>query len=195
MSWIVESKSVDRQLAKAESQRAIIVELVDLGIQKGDPRYPDPKTGLPKTNHKVMITYELLDDVMESGDHKGEPLLRSHSYTMGLYEKSDLTKVITAARGRPVEKDEKVDIMKTLLGKPIMVQIMHYTRPNGDKGEKIAGVSAPHKTLKFEDPFNTPKVFRLDEFDQTVYDSLQDWKKKLIDLNQVPEHLRPKSEF
>jgi hypothetical protein len=103
---------------------ARLVQLVDLGHQTS------VWEGQEKTAHKILLTFEITDAENRRTDGTAHTI--SRRYTASLHPKAGLRKLLESWRGRPFTADElKSFDLKTLLGVPCLVGIIHETK--GDK--------------------------------------------------------------
>jgi hypothetical protein len=124
------------ELPLADTQPAIIIGVIDLGIQDG-------KFG---KKHKVAIIFELPLDLVSSGDHAGKPKTITKEMAISFGEmggrKSDLRALIEAADKSRTFKAKSDFIgydFGTLAGKAVMVSIIH--KQTGEKANaNVAGV-------------------------------------------------------
>lgn len=145
-------------------------KIIDLGTQTS--------TGMfgTKEQHKVMVSWELLDDKVKMED--GRPFSVTQWYTVSLHEKSKLRADLEAWRGKkftPAEL-EGFDLSK-VIGSYCMLQVIH------DKDGKYANVNAimSYKGDKPE-PVNDIVVFDIDEPDMAVFEAMSDNMKAKIML-------------
>lgn len=156
---------------------ARLVQIVDLGEQKGSSTYPNPE-------FKLEFRFECLDEFMkdeEGNDLENEPRLfsREVSYNPDGYmgERSNIYKLMDALDG--FEKD-----LPELLGTPATIALVRYKKKklvNTDDSEaeenfanKITGVTAMRaKDAAKADEHQTELIFfNLDEPDLEIYKKL-----------------------
>jgi hypothetical protein len=124
------------ELPLADTQPAIIIGVIDLGLQDG-------KYG---KKHKLAIIFELPLDLVSSGIHAGKPKTISKEMAISFGEmggrKSDLRALIEAAdksRSFKSKSDFLGYDFGTLAGKAVMVSIIH--KQSGEKEHaNVAGV-------------------------------------------------------
>jgi hypothetical protein len=101
--------------------------------------------------------------------------LIAKEYTVSLNEKANLRKDLESWRGKKFTETElKGFDMKTLLGVPCTVQVMH-----NDNGYAIVTAVLP-KTGEFKHT-KTPVLFDIDETEGDAYDRLPNWVQKKVD--------------
>lgn len=103
---------------------ARLCNLVDLGHQSS------VWEGEQKTAHKILLTFEITD--AENRREDGSAHTINRRFTASLHKKAALRKLLESWRGRPFTDDElKSFDLKTLLGKPCLIGIIHETK--GDR--------------------------------------------------------------
>jgi len=103
---------------------ARLCNLIDLGHQTS------VWEGEEKTSHKILLQFEITDSENRRADGTAHTI--SRRYTASLHPRAGLRKLLEAWRGRPFTADElKAFDLKTLLGVPCLVGIIHETK--GDK--------------------------------------------------------------
>lgn len=143
-------------------------KIVDLGTQTS--------TGMfgTKEQHKVMVSWELLDDKIKMED--GRPFSVTQWYTVSLHEKSKLRADLEAWRGKKFtsEELEGFDLSK-VMGSYCMLQVIH------DESGKYANVNSimSHKGDKPK-PVNDNVLFDIDEPDMKVFEAMSDNMKAKI---------------
>lgn len=178
MSYIPQPQEFE--LPPAGTHLAICYRLVDLGTQPGGQYGP---------MHKVMLGWELPDELMKDG----RPFTVSGWYTWSMGEKANLRKILEGWRGQPFSEPDfkgshRFDV-KNVIGKPCLLTIVHE-----HKGEKTyANVTHASKLMKGQTappPVNKPVYVWLSHelFDAEAFDSLPDGLKNKI--MQSPEYKR-----
>ena len=172
MKWS-DSGGGDFEQAPAGTHVARCIKLLDLGTQFGEYQ------GKPNALRKVVISWELPNEIMTEGDYAGKPFIVSKFYTASLGDKANLRKDLVNWRGREFTEEELAGFeSKNILGKPCMVQIT----PN-DKGKnRVTGVMALMKGTECPPQVNPPIYFSLEreEFDARVMESLSEYYQELI---------------
>lgn len=138
--------------------------------------------GVIKSQHKVRIGWELPTELKVFDKAKGEqPLVVEQEYTLSMYDKSNLRKMLESWRGKGfTEKEaESFDITK-LIGKSCMLNIIHKISKSGNPYELIAGVTSLPKEIICPQQVNKTMILSFDNFDQTVFNSLPDFVKQKI---------------
>ena len=105
--------------------QAVCAGVWDLGMQK------TTYNGVDKLQHKVVIAWELnqLIDSPESEYH-GMPYMLSKTYTLSLYENSNLRRDLESWRGKPFSEQQVEDgfDVEKLYGINCLVGIAHVTK-------------------------------------------------------------------
>lgn len=107
------------------------IRVVDLGTQD------EVFEGKPKKQRKVLFFFET-SELMTDGELAGKPFIMNREFSVSLGEKATLRKCLESWRGRkftPAELDG-FDIT-TVIGKPLMLNIIEYTKQNKKPGVKI----------------------------------------------------------
>lgn len=143
-------------------------KIIDLGTQTTTGQYGT------KEQHKVMISWELLDDEVKMDD--GRPFSATQWYTVSLHEKSKLRSDLEAWRGKKFTKEELEGFnLANVLGSYCMIQVVH------SEDGKYANVNAI-MSFKGEKPkpVNPDVVFDIDEPDMEVFNAMSDNMKAKI---------------
>ncbi|MEO0976001.1 MAG: hypothetical protein AAFY24_02030 [Pseudomonadota bacterium] len=141
---------------------ALCYRFIDLGTQTST------WNGQEKHQRKVMISWELPEELMKEGEYAGKPFTIHQRYTWSMSEKANLRKDLEAWRGRPFrdsdfgDHDDAFDI-KNILGKACLLGLIEV-----EKGDKvytnIASVSALPKGMNAPtEPVNPQVYFALTE--------------------------------
>lgn len=138
--------------------------------------------GKMKSLHKVRIGWELPTESKVFDQSKGEqPLVIDQEYTLSMYDKSNLRKMLESWRGKGfTEKEaESFDITK-LITVPCMLNIIHKTSKSGNTYEQIAGVTSIPRGMSCPAQINKTMILSFDNFDQAVFNSQPDFVKQKI---------------
>lgn len=160
--------------APTGNHRAVCFSVIDLGTQVEDYQ------GQTKRQRKVMLSWELADEMMEDD----RPFIVSKFYTWSMNEKATLRKDLESWRGVPfTDSDLGHDGSfkpRNLLGAPCLVNIIHKERRNGGVGAAIASLARLPKGVDKPTARNATVFFDLDEFDAGVFEKLSDKMKEMI---------------
>lgn len=160
---------------------ALCYRFIDLGTQMIEWK------GAKKTQRKVLLSWELPNELIPDGELAGKPFTIGKRYTWSMSDKATLRHDLEAWRGRSFTDADfrgpnRFNI-KNILGKPCMLTIVHEER-EGRTYANIKGVTAMPKGMVVETPtpVNPLTYFALDKefFDNTVLDSLSDKLKETI---------------
>jgi hypothetical protein len=143
-----------RTPAPAGSHRACCVGVIDLGTQKfdynGEVSYP----------HKVMLQFELSDELMEDG----RPYMVSEEFTLSLNEKANLLKFLNSWRGRPFTPDElKGWDLAHVLGAAALINVIHKLSKKGSTFAKIAAASPLPRGMARPEPINPVRHYQVED--------------------------------
>jgi hypothetical protein len=106
-----------------------------------------------------------------------------------MHEKATLRKTLESWRGKKFDQDEAdgFDLSK-LVGAPCMINVVGYTKKNGEDGVKIEGVSKLMKGAICPEPLNPQQIFSFSDPDWGVFDSLPGFIQSKIKAS--PEYLK-----
>lgn len=112
--------NVSFETCPAGTHVAVCYRFVDLGTQ----RYQHP--GGPRHQHKVMLSWELPEALIQDGDYAGKPFTFHQQYTWSMNEKATLRRHLESWRGIPFREEdfgENGCDTRDLLGKPCMLTL------------------------------------------------------------------------
>lgn len=159
------NESTDFVPPPAGTHLAVCYRFVDLGTQ--ETNFTDA-AGNKKHSRKVLLGWELPDELMENG----KPFIVQQRYTWSMSDKANLRKDLESWRGKAFEeKDFGTFNIKNVLGKPCVLTIVHKDE-GGKVYANIAAVGKPMKGMASPHPINPVQYFSLEEFDSTVYATL-----------------------
>lgn len=168
----------DFEQAPAGTHVARCVRLIDIGTQFGEYQ------GKPNALRKVVVTWELPNELMAEGDYKGKPFLVNKWYTASLGEKANLRKDLVNWRGREFTDDElKGFEAKKILGTTCMLSLT----PNEKGKVRVTGVMKLPKGSDAPPQINPSIYFSLerDEFSQATFDLLSEYWQ--TEIRKSPE--------
>lgn len=159
--------------------------MIDLGTQHSD--FYD------KDMHKVMLTFELPNELIEDKEGKLMPMLTSREYTLSLHEKSNLGQDLVAWRGKDFTEEEMkgFDITK-VLGAACTVSIAHTKGNDGKTYANTKGVMAALKGSTTPPAVHECFAYLIEDGTGGNYDKLPEWIQKKI--NKSNEFLKPSTE-
>lgn len=164
------SKNNDSEFAMTPEGSYIgrCIKVIDLGTQTSTGQFGT------KSQKKVMVTWELLDDEVKMED--GRPFSVSQFYTASLHEKAQLRKDLESWRGKKFTDDELEGFdLNNVLGTYCLIQVIH------SKDGQYANVQTimKHKGDKPEG-VNELVSFDISNPNMVVFDSFSDKMKAKI---------------
>lgn len=167
MGTTAKSSGGDFPKAPVGTHVARCYQVIDLGHQK------IVWQGKEKWSPKIMLTWELCNELMEDG----RPFAVSNRYTLSLAEQSVLRPSLESWRGKPFTDEELNGFdVKNVLGAYCMLGVVH----NNHEGKTYANVSAIlplPKGMPKPAPVNPNLYFNIDTDDVTV---LPEWLQNVI---------------
>lgn len=158
---------------------AICYRFIDLGTQIVEWK------GAQKHQRKVLISWELPNELMTEGEYAGNPFTIGRRYTWSMSEKANLRHDLESWRGKAFTDDDfsgpnRFNV-RNIIGKPCMISIVHETK-EGSTYANIKGLAAMPKGVSAPSPINPPVYFSLERefFDNSVLDALSDKLKETI---------------
>lgn len=149
---------------------SICYQLIDLGTQKSSYK------GVEKSQHKILLGFELQDEFMEDG----RPMVATSRYTFSGFANAVLRKHLESWRAKAYTDDEfsAFDLTK-LIGVPAMLTM---TQSEDEKYVNITGISMPPKGTALKPLVNEKRSLILDnaQFDPKVFASLHEKLQEAI---------------
>lgn len=159
----------------------VCVGVIDLGTQHNYK--------FNKYERKCLISFELPEvriEIEEDGETKDVPRFISRRFTLSLGSNAHLRKFLRTWRGRDFTPEElKGFEMKTLLGVPAVVQVLHEDGKDGKVYSNIDSVLYPMKGTEIPDAeneetyFSFEEVASLREVDDAL-DNMPEWIQNLV---------------
>lgn len=150
-------------------------QVIDLGHQK--IVWNDQVKWQPK----VLLTWELCNELMTEGEAAGKPFSISNRYTLSLSDKSNLAPMLEAWRGRSFTMDERQGFdIKNVLGAYCMLNVVHNTVEDKTYANVSAVMAIPKGTPK-PAPVNKDLYFNLDTDDVGM---LPEWIGNIVRKSQ-----------
>jgi hypothetical protein len=150
--------------------------MLDLGTQKVT------WNGETKQQHKIMLGFELINELMEDG----RPFTVNNRYTLSGFANSQLRKAMEGWRAKAYTDDEFAEVDFTrVVGVPAMLTL---TESKDEKYTNITAISKLPSGTPLK-PLVNPKqilILSTEEFDKAMFDSLSDGLKKIIEAS--PEY-------
>jgi hypothetical protein len=167
---------------------AICYRFIDLGTQTTN------FSGETKHQRKVMLSWELADDLERMED--GRPWTISQRYTWSMHEKATLRKTLESWRGAAFEEKDfgagGFDTRK-LLGTPCMLSLVQVDK-EGKRFTNISAVTKLPRGMGVAPLVNEKTYFSLDDFDPGVFATLSEGLQAIIRSSPEYQALnKPKS--
>lgn len=163
----------------AGSHAAVCYRFIDLGTQQVDWK------GTTKLQRKVLIGWELPNELIPDGEMAGKPFTINRKYTWSMSDKSNLRHDLEAWRGKAFTNDDFVGPqrfnIKNVLGKACLLSIVHEER-EGRTYANLQSVAALPKGMNMPDRQNEIVYVALERplFDAHAFDKLSDKLKDTI---------------
>ena len=158
------------EIAPEDTHMARCYRVLDLGTHH-DEKYD-------KNQHKIMISWELPEALMSSGEYEGQPFTIHRRYTVSLHEKANLRHDLEAWRGKKfTEKELEGFLIANLLSKTCYINVVHS---EDGKYANIGSILKLPKGVVCPDAVNPTVVLDLDDFNEEVFGNLSDNMKKTI---------------
>jgi hypothetical protein len=159
MATIAKATEAPSNPAPVGNHRAMCYGVVDLGT------HSFLYQGAQNTLHKIMLMFELSDELMEDG----RPFSVSKDFTLSLSEKSNLLPFLNSWRGKAFTVDElKGWDIANVLGAPALLNVIHKL---SKKGKTFADMGRPES-------HNTPIHYQVE--DGPPPESLPGWIRRKI---------------
>jgi hypothetical protein len=187
MKFKAKSLNKDFEIPDAGSFTAICTGVIELGLQKGSPLYPDSK-------HQVYLRFELPTELVtyqKEGQSITAPMSVGRTFTASMNEKSNLRKFVEGWFGKTFKTDEAAEAFdfKAMLGRRAMVNIMHNTAKTGKVYANLVSASPLPKGMVSEEPQHNPSLYYdLANEDEKVLSSLPKWLQEKI-RNRLEEEV------
>jgi hypothetical protein len=144
MSFIItgsESSGKDFEKLPLGPQQGVCSFVEDLGTHN------ETYEGKTSPKRKLVIVWELAEN-LTAGQFAGEPFVCSRRFTVSLNERASLRKFLEAWRGRPFTAEElKGFDLHQLIGANCMLNIIAYTKQDGNEGRKVDSIMPLFKGL------------------------------------------------
>lgn len=188
MSLNLSYNEIKREPVEAGNHIARCIQVIDLGTQ------PEKafETGEDQLNHKIRITWEIPNEIIEwtdkeTGEAKSRCQVISQEFKASLHEKSKLRKTLASWRGRDFTPEELNGFELTkLLEKACFLNIVH-TKKDDNKYANISAVTPLAKGMTCPAQITPSIYFDIDQIDWDVYNSLpsflQDKIQKSVEFN------------
>jgi len=184
MSLTLSYESTNYEPIEAGNHVARCIQVIDLGTHSEKSFESDEY----KLNHKIRITWELPNEIIEWEDKetkekKTRTQLISREFKASLHENAGLRKMLASWRGRDFTEEElKGFSLQKLLNVACMLNITH-TEKDGKKYANITAVTPLAKGTTAPDLISELVFFDLDEWNQTKFDSLPEFLQEKIKVS------------
>ena len=134
-----DSGTSQREKPTAGMHDAVCVFVEDVGMQRTTGQYGE------KIQHKIVICWEI-DEKLKDGKYAGQPFMVSNRYTLTLFEKGNLCKVLEAWFSKKLTDEQRengIDLEK-LIGKTCTLNLIESAQGYINVG----GVAPAHPSNK-----------------------------------------------
>lgn len=155
---------------------AVLICVIDLGMQPGKPDSVWPKSRQPSP--KILLVFE----IPEQKNEDGSTMVQGYTVNASEHPDSYICKAVTALTGKKLKGDALSEIVMdgSLLGKAASVSIEHWESADGYKKLKIAEVIALHPKVPKPVATRPSIIFDTDKPDIKVWEDLTFYTKKKI---------------
>lgn len=178
---------------------AVCYRFIDLGTQEVTWQ------GDTKHQRKVMISWELPNELMKTGDYAGKPFTFHQRYTWSMSDKANLRHHLEAWRGKAFQDSDFGPggfNIKNIIGKGCLLNLVEQEK-GGKVYTNLASVSALMRGMQTPQLVNEAVYFALtkDDFEAIVYDQLSERLKETIAASpeykklMAPNEVEPEREL
>lgn len=130
---------------------------------------------------KVMLRFELPNEIRTFGE-KGElPMAISGEYTLSLGEKANLRKIVEGILGESLDETAAYYGVESLAGKTCLLNVIHKTSRKGNEYAQIASAMPLPKGMLAPDAINKQFIFDFEEnYSDTELETMPDFLKEKI---------------
>jgi hypothetical protein len=175
--------TTDFQICPAGNHVAICNAMVDLGLQAGSVKYPDPK-------HQVYIRFELPDERIsytKDGAEIEGPMSIGRTFTASMNEKSNLRKFVESWRGAAFTDSQAEDFdFKKLLGQRCLLNVTHTVKGEKTYANITAATPLPKSMPSTQPQHNASLYFDLEAPDSKTFESLPKWLQEKVQKRIEP---------
>lgn len=159
----------DFEKAPAGTHLARCVQVIDLGTQFS--------AFYGKSKHKVLIGWELPNELQTSQEGPDEPFLVWNRYTLSLHQNSSLRGHLEAWRNRPFSEHELEGFdLRAIMGKGCNLNVQH----SDDGYANVMSVMALRKGDELPAQVHPDRYFDIEDWDDKVFDTLSENLQKTI---------------
>ena len=167
------STSFERPLIPAGPQKAVIVDVIDLGTVTGEYE------GQPTSKRELRIGFVFPEHTHVFDEEAGpQPLLKSIWVTRSIHKKAKLYGILTSILGTSIP--DQFD-MKSILGMNCLVSVVHAPKKDGTITDKLAAFMPPmpgSESVVYE--AEKLRMLDLDDFNKSVFDQLSEREQAAI---------------
>lgn len=176
MGLVATDKGGSFNPAPAGTHLAVCCQVIDLGHQFSK--------FYNKVSHKVLIGWELPEEINDEQEGGPKPFLVWNRYTLSLSKNAALRGHLEAWRGRQFSGDElKGFDLKNIIGKACMLNVAHEEN-EGNTYVRVKAVMALPKGQHVKEPVHDKIFFDLGAFDQKVFDKFSENLQKTINASE-----------
>ncbi len=168
----------------AGTHRSVCYRVIDLGTQQIE------WNNQVKHQHKILISWELSDELMTDGEKAGLPFTIHQRYTHSSSDKATLRKHLESWRGKAFEESDFGPggfELSSLQGVPCLLSVVHAYK-NNKTYANITGISRLVKGMDKPQQVNPSVYLELtrDGFKQDVFNDLSEGLRGVI--SRSPEY-------
>ena len=169
------SASFENKIPDSGTYPARCIQVIDLWTQHTEWQWQQ------KEQRKIRLTFELPTELVDQSKWE-QPFVVSKNYTLSLSDKSKLREHLESWRGTEFTQQELewFDI-HNILGKECTIGVIHETSQDGKKTyANISTVGKAMKGMNAPEAINPLVYLNLEDFDQSIYDSLPEFLRNKI---------------
>ncbi len=174
----------ERKLIPEGNHAARVYRIIELG------HCPTEFQGVPDTKHVMRLGFEFPNETADFGDGEEKPFVLDKEFTISMFEKANLRKVVEAALGTTL-KDEEADSfdITDIMGKTLMIDVRHKESKSGNIYANMKAFSSLPKGMAVPDAVNPPFLMQWDDEEKI-------WDKKFQDLPQfIQDRIKESKEW
>ena len=171
------SASFENKIPDSGTYPARCIQVIDLWTQTIEWQWQT------KEQRKIRLTFELPTELETFNPEKGEqPFVVSKNYTLSLSDKSKLREHLESWRGQEFTQQELDGFdIHNILGKECTISVVHEKSADGTKTyANLSTVSKAMKGVSIPEAINPLVYFTIEDFDQSIYDSLPEFLRTKI---------------
>lgn len=164
MGLIAKKKESNIEPVEPGTYTALCVGVIDLGEQLNEK--------FKNYSAKIMLIFEISSERIEI-DGESKPRWLSKEYTLALGDKANLTKILTAWRGKEVTDEETkngVDVA-SLIGQGCMIQVII----KNEKYNDITSIIQLPKGIPVPKAENDILLFDMEDWNNEIFDKIPAW--------------------